>query len=41
MRREKLTKNVLFIIIIFAALVNPVLAQGFFDKECPECHGTG
>lgn len=21
--------------------MNPVLAQGFFDTECPECHGTG
>jgi RecJ-like exonuclease len=21
--------------------VNPVLARGFFDKECPECRGTG
>jgi len=43
MRRGKiLTKAcIVLVVIIFAVLVNPVLAQGFFDKECPECHGTG
>jgi hypothetical protein len=43
MSSEKISTRacILLVIIIFAALVNPVLAEGFFDKECPECHGTG
>jgi hypothetical protein len=32
---------IVLVVIMVAVLVNPVFAEGFFDKECPECHGTG
>jgi hypothetical protein len=33
--QENIGKSVYFlVVIIFVALVKPVLAQGFFDKEC-------
>lgn len=31
----------LVFLLLSMSLVTPVLAQGLFDKECPECHGTG
>jgi len=31
----------LVFLVLSMSLVTPVLAQGLFDKECPECNGTG
>lgn len=29
------------IVLMVYCLVTPVIAQGFFDKKCPKCYGTG
>jgi len=38
---KKLIFFTLVFLVLSMSLVTPVLAQGLFDKECPECHGAG
>jgi len=39
-RKKQIFFTLLFLVLSMS-FVTPVLAQGLFDKECPECHGTG
>ena len=42
MKRKLLFVSAMTLTILATSLlVAPALAQGLFDKECPECHGTG
>ena len=40
-RKKFIFFGMMFLVLSISCLVTSVLAQGLFDKECPECGGTG
>ena len=40
-RKKFIFFGIMFLVLSISCLATPVLAQGFFDKECPECHSIG